>query len=284
MKNLNLKLIQFSNIDIANQSVYLSDLNNTINSYYLTSIEYERDTTTVYYDTTTDTSSIITETVPIIENLQKLKCLYGSDVTGDATIFNNKNISLFTDINDIINNKKLENNFYPNRTNKLSIINTATQGIDLSFVIDRFDIYNRLDDVGDILKLDYDNFVVEAVVVRSGITFLSNLKLMSRDIYFDLIFKNTPEYVDYFLNSVILVTDNTIYDGTSYDMDNLNLNVLNIGVVSTKDQYVSYKVSNEITLEEIEFIRTNCNLRYEFVNKYNSTQKQYVFKKILIGK
>jgi hypothetical protein len=69
MKNLNLKLIQFSNIDIANQSVYLSDLNNTINSYYLTSIEYERDTTTVYYDTTTDTSSIITETVPIIENL-----------------------------------------------------------------------------------------------------------------------------------------------------------------------------------------------------------------------
>jgi hypothetical protein len=92
-----------------------------------------------------------------------------------------------------------------------------------------------LDDVGDILKLDYDNFVVEAVVVRSGITFLSNLKLMSRDIYFDLIFKNTPEYVDYFLNSVILVTDNTIYDGTSYDMDNLNLNVLNIGVVSTKD-------------------------------------------------
>jgi hypothetical protein len=287
MSDLNLKLIQFSNKDVSAQDIDVPKLNSYIttyiNSFSAASSPHTTDST-VYLDSTNDTTvAVATFSVRDDEYLSKYKFFLGNDVSLDSTLFISKNNFLITDIDTLIDKKILESNFYPNRKNKMSIINNL-QELDLSFVIDRFDIYNRLDDIHDILKLSYDKFVVDAVVIRTNMTFLSNLKLMSKDIYFDLIFKDNPAYLEYFLNSVILVANDVIYDGTTFDMDNLNLNILNISVVNVKDWYVSYKVYSTISDTEIDFIRNNCKLRFEFIDKYNSSIKQYVYKPILIGK
>lgn len=107
---------------------------------------------------------------------------------------------------------------------------------------------------------------------------------MSKDIQFDSLFRDNPVYIDYFLNSVTLVADTTVYDGTSFSMDYLNLIVLNISVINVKDWYVSYNVSDAIDTKTIDFIINKCKLKYEFIDRYNSSNKQIVYKQLLIGK
>lgn len=279
MEYNNLKIIQLGNNTIIPISTKINELKSFLLNKSINNLL--SDTTTIEISDGTVTNNVNIH-FPKNKIFSNFNFFNGNNISSfDILRYNNHfKIDLPADLN--INDRFRY--FAPN-ANKAISIDLPYQIIDLTFILNRFELYSKMNAVDNIIIPIYEDNIVIGIVVRTGFTFLSNLKLMSKDIQFDKWFKDNPtKQKDYLLESVRLVSDNTIYDGTVFDLDVLNLVKLNIGVVNSLDWYVSYSVRNTITDEEIEFIKNKCKLQYKFVYRYNSTQFFYSNKKIIIGK
>lgn len=281
MKTINLKLIQSGNSLISPIAENINDVGAQIRNFIITdnTNANEPDVTSTSYD---DGTNIHISTIALNVDDIYIHETMKNDVNAQDILTNNSHNGI--ELTHYLNDRHRNRYFKPNQNSSLTI-DVLNQEIDLTFLLKRFDLYKKLDAIEFLYITSYETNVVEAIVVRVGFTFLSNLKLMSKDTWFDDLFKNNVQLQkDYFLDSIKLISDTTTYDGTNYDIDDLNLNKLNISVVNIKDQYVAYNVSDTITDNEIEFIKNKCFLQYTFVNRYNSNEKDVVVKKLLIGR
>lgn len=284
MKN-NLKILQALNNTEYDYSININSLQLKCDNYlkqYLSN-----NTTTIYND----------ETGGEIININ----LNNNILTNNTTVYSifSGSKKKYTNIKQmgIPDNIPVQNQFLsedrikycePNTNKNMSFI-MLKQEFDMNFLLNRFDVYDKLDAIQNLFITNYESGVIDGIVIQENFTFISNLKLLSKDIQFDQFFKdNKTTLNEYLLDSIKLtVSDNTNNEiewlGTTFDLNELNLNKLNIGIINSQDQYVSYKISN-LSIEEKLFIKNKCKLAYKFVNRYNSNIFTVVYKKIYIGK
>ncbi len=281
MKFNNLKLLQSGNYAINESNLGLDLVMEDILEYITPDRSTIFDTTAITYDDGT-VSFINMVTTALISINTDMSQFNGNNVSAQDVM--KKNSHFKSDITNFITPNHHKRFFEPNQNNVGTIILTS-QEFDITFLLNRFKLYSKMEALENVFVHDYISSIVNGVVVKIGYTFLSNLKLMSKDTHFDTQFKDNPDkQFDYLLDSVKLVSDTTTYDGTTFDLDELNLSKLNIGIVNTQDWYVSYNVRDTITDEEIEYIKNKCTLEYKFVNRYNSLQSIVSNKKLLIGR
>ncbi len=283
MKFNNLILLHASNYTVSDISDTVSELRSGIfdsldEMINVISEEEKFDTTTFEVVDGTTTCNV--------EINNCINLLYSDIFYDQNKVFDAQDNKQYTQYfrNTITDHIQSDKYFTPNSDSKGTII-LQNQTFDLTFLLNRFELYSKLNSLHDLFIKEYVSNTIMSIVVRVGYTFLSNLKLLSKETHFDNWFKENPDkWSDYLLDSVKLISDTTTYDGTTFDLDDLNLSKLNIGIINTLDQYVSYNVSDTITDEEIEYIRNKCNLQFKFVYRYNSSETLQITKKLLIGR
>lgn len=215
----------------------------------------------------------------VSNNIHEFSYLLGNDYAIQIN-----GIQFDYNISDYISNEQYKKCFNNLSNKKISII-SSNQTLDLNQLINRMDIYHKLDVINNLITKEYKlNNIVESIIIKKGFTYISALKNMSKDVYFDNYFKNNPlKFADLLLDSIKLITDSTIYNDIHFNINELNLNKLNIGIINMQDQYVSYQLSEDLTDSEIDFIKNKCLLQFIFINKYNSNERITINKNLLIG-
>jgi hypothetical protein len=140
---------------------------------------------TLFNDVKKENSNFDTTTLPNTEiKITKTKILpyeynflYGSDFSSYDT--QHKNTHFTCNINDILSSEIQMNFFHPNQESNISI--SSKTHLDLTPMLSMIKSNEQLDIVDNLYAKEYTKNIVEAVVIRKGFTFISNLKQMTKD-------------------------------------------------------------------------------------------------------
>jgi hypothetical protein len=168
----NYQHLHIKNNDINPYSSNIDAINNNINNI---NINNYNDSTVVIIDENSYINFSKMDILKFTNNLMLKK--------NNPLYNNNKNLN---NLNDNIPITLLNKAFNPNTNNNISFIK-KNEIIDLNFITSRYTLYDQLYNNKNIIKQEYKtNYITTIILNNTKSTFISLLKNMSKDIWFDI--------------------------------------------------------------------------------------------------